>query len=215
MIESKLTWFLQLAHMKSMVQQNWKGIRCLHAAKSNEFYEEQNILRRYFYVIDSKGQVFQEATKHRNFVTCMKDIAFLNILHTLLRPNKTELFPEYPLYFPCGPEHNFVIPEDDKSVLGFSKMTVKENKLFLHFGSSNVSQEFDPSVLFCCSDTGRFYHTISSHKYLKGKLGLLHPQISESLSNNIKLSEDGEHFEYWDVDSGKRHKIQDVTSVER
>lgn len=189
-------------------------LRLLHSPKSKEFYEEQNVLRRYFYVIDTKGQVFQEATKHRNFVTSMKDMAFLNMLHTLLRPNTSSLFPEYPLYFPCGPEHNFVIPEDEKSVLGFSKSSItSDGARQLYFGSSNITQPFDPAALFCCSDTGRFYHTITKHKYLKNKLGLLHPQISETLSPNIKLSEDGENFEFWDYTSGTRYKIQNISST--
>lgn len=180
----------------------------LHSAKSSQFYEEQNLLRRYFYIIDLKGQVFQEATKHRNFVSSMKDVPFLNMLHTLLRPNKTGLFEEYPLYFPCGPEHNFIIHEDNTAVLGFSRFVAKEGKRFLSFGYSSNFQDFDPASLYCCSDTGRFYHKIDRHKYLKGELGLLHPQASEALSSHIVLNDDGQ-FEFRDSD-GRRYQIQDI-----
>lgn len=186
----------------------------MHSPKSNEFYEEQNLLRRYFYVIDTKGQVFQESTKHRNFVTCMKDLAFLNMLHSLLRPNRTTMFPEYPLYFPCGQEHNFVITEDKKSVLGFSKIITKDNQKQLFFGNSNVTQAFDASALYCCPDTGRFYHIIQKQKHLKGQLGLLHPQVSESLSENIKLSQHGDYFEYSN-EQGQKFIIKDTSTFDR
>lgn len=181
--------------------------RHLHSPKTAQFYEEQNVLRRYFYIIDLKGQVFQEATKHRNFVSSMKDVPFLNMLHTLLRPNKTGLFEEYPLYFPCGPEHNFIIHEDCRAVLGFSRFVAKDGERLLSFGYSSNFQEFDPASLYCCSETGRFYHKIDRHKYLKGELGLLHPQASEALSSHIALNDDGQ-FEFRDT-NGHCYPIQD------
>lgn len=196
------------------IQTQTRSLTCrrqLHAPKSKEFYEEQNILRRYFYIIDTKGQVFQEATKHRNFVSSMKDVAFLNMLHSLLRPNTSGLFPEYPLFFPCGKEHNYVVHEDQFAVLGFSKLVSKDQKLQVCLGGSSILQEFDPSSLYCCPNTGRFYHIIQNHKYLKNKLGLLHPQVSESLSGSIRLCDSGDYFEY--TDNHNRHfKIQDIDS---
>lgn len=184
-----------------------------HASRTKEFYDEQNILRRYFYVIDTKGQVFQEATKHRNFVTSLKDIPFLNMLHGLLRVNSTGIFPEYPLYFPCGKELNFILPEDPHSVAGFSKLitNTSDQSRSLFFGGSGVSQTFDPSLLFCCDESGRFYHLITQHKHLRGRLGLLHPQISENLSSNIKLSDSGDSFVF--CEAGNSFPIRNIAGT--
>jgi hypothetical protein len=158
------------------------------SSRSKEFYEEQNKLRNYFYVIDSRGQVFQEATLHRNFVTSIKDGVFLNMLFNLLRTNRTGNFMEYPLYFPCGKEHNYITIDDAYASVGFSKL-ITEGKKLLQVGESSIFQEFKPQQLLYCDSTGRFYHRLSfRHKYLStGHIGLLHPQISELLSKQIQI----------------------------
>lgn len=164
---------------------------CLSFTRSNEFYEEQNKLRRYFYVVDNRGQVFLEQTMHRNYATALRDTTFLNMLFTLLRPNqKTDIFPEKPYYFPCSKETNYVTLDDPTAAVVFARLysdPQHTGKFRLQYGMSQKSQPFDPDSIFLSSTTGKFYHRILQHKYLCdiNRYGLLHQDIVEVLSSNI------------------------------
>jgi hypothetical protein len=72
---------------------------------------------------------------------------------------------------------------DPSSTIGIK--LEEEGDLFLSIGSSIVKEPFNPQTLFIDESTGRFYHPITLHKYLKGTLGLLHPRISQLLSDKI------------------------------
>ena len=48
--------------------------------RDESFYAKKAIDRHYFYVMDTRGQVFLEETMPRNIATCMKDIKFLDFL---------------------------------------------------------------------------------------------------------------------------------------
>jgi len=63
------------------------------------------------------------------------------------------------------------------------------NKFKLYYGGT-LSQDFDPSKLAFCNETGRMYHELTSHKYLlrneKAVYGLLHVNITGNyFSDNL------------------------------
>jgi hypothetical protein len=100
---------------------------------------EENGYRSYFYVIDDKGQLFLNDTKHKNFVSCLKDKVFLNMFYRLLRRNQNQMAThvpnqalseyirrEFPLISPCGHERNFTRIEDSFAACVFSQFLVLE-----------------------------------------------------------------------------------------
>lgn len=157
--------------------------------ESKQFYELEAQNRRYFYLLDTKGQLFLEDSKHRNYATCMKDKKFLDFFYKHLKPNNTELYKEKPFISPCGKELNFLTVDDPISPLVFSDlMATVEDGHFLTVGGSNLKQIFNPSEVRLCTTTGRMYHTITDHKYLASKLGLLHPLVADKLSRSLVIS---------------------------
>lgn len=211
----------QLKHV--MIEAHIKRALSSRQARSKDFYDEQMKERNYFYVLDSKGQVFLEECKHRNFVTCLKDVVFLNMLYRLQRPNRTGLFPEIPFVSPCGTERNFMSTQDAHSAYCFSKLVPNDNvndansskqnnpeTSLLFVGGSSLNQSFDPTLLSvdCC--TGYFYHRITNHRYLQGQLGLLHPTITEKLSSKISFSDLSATFQLnW---NGEIFPIEEIPS---
>ena len=60
--------------------------------------------------IPSKGQLFLDDTKNKNFVTCFKDKEFLDFFYSRIRPvrEKEERHDGYRWISPCGVESNFI-----------------------------------------------------------------------------------------------------------
>jgi Domain of unknown function (DUF4505) len=134
----------------------------------------------------------------RNFVTALKDPAFLNFFYARIKPNDTKLNDEIPFVSLCGREINFLTPDDSASALTFSSLAVDEqvpgqHKLFL--GQSSWTQPFNPELLKISASSGRVYHPITSHKYLTpaNAMGLLSSLISTGhFANDLMI--EGESF---------------------
>jgi hypothetical protein len=144
--------------------------------------------RDYFYLLDCRGQLFLEDTRHRNFVTSLKDKPFLNFFYRQLRPNSSSNKLGYPVVSMCGKERNFVKVQDNIASLVFAGSFVNGD-CKLYIGQSDINQEFDPSKLYVDEETGRFYHRVEAHRHLHGTLGLLHPSISDQLACRISVVE--------------------------
>lgn len=157
---------------------------------ANTFTSKIAPQREYFYFLDSKGQIFLEECLHRNFVTSLKDVAFLNFFFRQLQPNFTGERTNYPLVSPCGKELNFVKIDDSLACSVFSTMVNDSGELFLQMGGSTVREKFEPRHLAVDVASGRFYHLIQSHKKLSGLYGLLHSPLATQLSSNIIWDED-------------------------
>jgi hypothetical protein len=73
--------------------------------------------RKYFYVIDNKGQLYLSDCKHKNFISSLKDKVFLNMFFRLLRENELnesekERKEGYHYLSPCGNELNYLKVDD-------------------------------------------------------------------------------------------------------
>ena len=183
--------------------------RCYLSSFARDDDEEK---REYFYVIDDKGQLFLDDCPHRNFVSCFKEKIFLQRFYSWLRPNTTGKFAEaFPWISPCGTkEVNYIRIEDSVAPIAFGDLlsnndsclrdSLSNTKVYLEdqgplllgIGSSVVTEPFAPHLLRIDDHTGRFYHPISLHKYMKGRYGLLHPKISQLLSDRIFVAEEGQ-----------------------
>jgi len=91
----------------------------------------------------------------------------------------------FPFYSVCGKEKSFLRLDDEVSAFGFQDLVRKDDGdvdsgYILRYGG-NLSEDFDPSSLMYSNNTGRLYHPINSHKYLKGQYGLLHPITAQNL----------------------------------
>lgn len=179
--------------------------------QSKDFYIDEGKHRRYYYVIDSRGQLFLEDSKFRNYATCLKDKKFLDFFYKQLRPNSSGWSSQIPYISLCGKELNFVTVDDPIAPLVFSDLRViassgssaitsdnNDNMTasLLAVGNSSLRQTFDPEMVSINVDTGRMYHTISNHKYLVNKPALLHPLVAETLSNCMKITPT-EHILKW------------------
>ena len=159
--------------------------------KSERFYEEENTHRRYYYVMDLRGQLFIENSV-RNIATSMKDKKFLDFMYKNLKPNDSGFAHLIPYVTYCGQEMNFVTPMDIKAAIVYKDVTPPshESDTFkLHFGGT-LTQDFDPKLLKFCNETGRFYHRITNLKYLskpeRVHYGLLNVDITtQYISDNL------------------------------
>lgn len=178
------------------------------SAKDKNFYQSENQHRRYYYFFDSKGFVHQEASKHRNFVTALKDQAFLRMCFGQLRLNDSKQHQEYAFYFPCGLETNFVYIDDEIAASTFgSSITDSHGQMRLTFGHSPIQHSFSSQHLYVDEETGRFYHEILEHKYLQHQLALLNHDIVQRISHQIIATTDGKYLFKQD---GKEYEIKPV-----
>jgi hypothetical protein len=166
--------------------------------------------RKYFYVLNTRGQIFLEETTPRNIATSLKDPKFVNFMHTNLRPNDTKGgLDNYPFVTYCGKETNFVCPQDTLSAFVFRDLVTAKghpvtdiSRAFESPGRDEVKlcyghdiwHPFDPAELIFIPDSGRLYHRILSHKYLTGKLGLLHPFLCQQISQYIQYKDDTNRY---------------------
>jgi hypothetical protein len=156
--------------------------------KDQDYYAENAEQRRYFYVLDTRGQIFLEETMPRNIATCMKDVKFLNFMHRTMRPNNTgQHLSTHPYVSFCGKEINYVSPVDKYSSFCFKDLSPYQADgppPELMYGS-NLVHPFAVENLFYQPITGRIYHKIVDHKYLTGHLALLHPFLCQRLATDI------------------------------
>ena len=173
--------------------------------KSSEFYSENALKRHYFYVIDTRGQVFLEETLPRNIATSMKDGKFLNFLHNSLRKNETGIHEfSHPFVSYCGKEINYVSPYDRHSAFVFKDLfcnnvvitqsNISETGTLELTYASGLKHPFDIENLVYHPTSGRIYHILSDHKHLVGHLGLLHPFLCQLLANDISWNSEEECY---------------------
>jgi hypothetical protein len=160
-------------------------------------------------------QMNRSGSTGRNPMTALKDQKFLNFFYSQLKINKSYLNKDrngqhgddnladpcnsginvsdycnhYPLVSLCGKEKNYLLPDDPKSVLGFTDLDVANNALMY---TSTKSEPFNPESLLMSDETGRMYHPITKHPHLKGLLGLLHPHLAQNVTKDLAPGDSGE-----------------------
>lgn len=95
---------------------------------------------------------------------------------------------------PCGKEINYLKIDDPIACCVFGSLKEQRGEWILGIGGSEISQPFSPLHLLVDQESGRFYHEITVHRHLKGKIGLLQGLISQQLSSVISFSEELERF---------------------
>lgn len=164
--------------------------------RPDNFYEEENIKRNYYYVMDLRGQLFVENVV-RSVATSMKDAKFLDFMFKNLQWNNTGINADIPFVTYCGKEKNFVTPMDANSAFVFKDMIVPKMCCIPYqlYYAGTSAQEFDPALLAFSPATGRMYHQILGHKHLSTPssvvYGLLHVNItSQCLSHRLVFEKD-------------------------
>lgn len=167
------------------------------------WYAAKALERQFFYAIDTRGALYLEEAVHRNVATSFKDAAFLRTFYTMMRRSGGVEDGDYPLVTTCGKEKNFVLPEDPRSVLGFTELTNGD----LVFGGGQFKERFDPSLLSFSHSSGRLYHPLREtlQKHLKNELGLLHPHIAQGLA--ISPSPSSSYLLNW---QGKLYSLKSI-----
>ena len=181
-------FFRRLAR-KSDIRYLSTSVDRIRRPQDSNFYSSQGmVFRHYFYVIDTKGNLFLESEIYRNIATCLKDPKFLRFFYNQLRPNTNKDSvngQSFPFISPCGSEKNFVTPEDPLSCIVFTDFNPTTDTLVYGGGSAH---KFKPSDLVFSHSTNRIYHRISEHRHLNQHLALLHSDIAQVLSERIDLN---------------------------
>jgi hypothetical protein len=100
--------------------------------------------RKYFYIMDSKGQLFLSDCKHKNFISSLKDKVFLNMFFRLLRENhfqesEIERKEGYHYLSPCGNELNYLKIDDPIACCVFGSFRSSSSSLSSALGVSRPS----------------------------------------------------------------------------
>lgn len=189
----------QLSHLLTRMKAGrlLSQIRLFSSVRQRDpgFYSDEAIKRRYYYVVDTRGQLFLEDTKHRNIATCLKDNKFLKFFYSQLQKTPEHLVSiadddidrsPYRYVSFCGKEINFVCPDDHASCLVFSEIVTSNDprtgleRDYLLYAGDTMKQSFYPNLLRI-SEVGRLYHPTVDHKKLPHDMGLLHPHLAQSL----------------------------------
>ena len=111
----------------------------------------------------------------------------------------------YPLVSLCGKERNFLLPDDPLASLGFTDLGDRAGEYVLFYAGGALSEPFDPASLRFRQDSGKLYHTISGHKHLQGRHGILHPHLAQHILVDLVENEDGSLTFSW---RGRTHELQ-------
>jgi len=159
----------------------------------------------------------------RNITVALKDPKFLNFFFTMLKPSEqfqnrsgghaelvdaniagvdvAEYCAAYPLVSLCGKERNFLLPDDPIASLGFTDLSADEDSLLYAAG---LSEPFAPDKLLYGRACGKLYHAISTHKRLRGRLGVLHPHLAQRIIADLSEAEDSFTFTW----KGRKHALR-------
>jgi hypothetical protein len=184
------------------------------------FYADEGLARRYYYLLDSRGQLFLQSSKHRNFATSIRDAKVLSLFFRMMRPIKKQEVSllasidtcnpssSYRWVSVCGKETNFVATEDEIASVGFTDLDGTSGDLL--YAAGQLSEPFDPDMVHIASSTGRLYHPVNNHRFLKGTWGLLHPSLAQKLMMTASVQADTYSFEF----QGKVKVLRELQLVE-
>jgi hypothetical protein len=169
--------------------------------KPNAFYEEQAVLRNYFYHIDLSGRLFNEEVTPKNIATSLKADKFLDFFFKRLRRNDTGEFTDYPYFSPCGKEKNFILPAD----VGVAFHDYNEASNELMWGGT-LKTIFEPASLAFSKRTGRMYHYCPAKK----EYALVKSSVAVAFAANIEIEEgdDGESVYYYNSSEDEALKLK-------
>ncbi|GMT28039.1 hypothetical protein PFISCL1PPCAC_19336, partial [Pristionchus fissidentatus] len=142
--------------------------------------------REYFYYVSHEGRLFLDDTKHKNFTSSYKDVAFLNFFYRMLKTNETGKWNEFPFMSRCGVERNFLRCDDRPLV--FTRLTMNGSEGRLKLGESSIEIPFEPSSLSVGSN-GRLYHPS------RLQLGLLTSKLADELFPLCRFDENARAVE--------------------
>ncbi|KAI5476374.1 UPF0598 protein C8orf82-like protein [Pseudohyphozyma bogoriensis] len=172
--------------------------------------------REYFYEVDHTGGLYLSGTKVRNFTSCYKDPAFLDFFYKRLRLNDSDEEDAnryrkegYEFVSPCGPEVNYVKPDD--SALVFQKL-VPQGLTY----AGTLIEPFQPSTLLVDPDSGYLYHPSPRQKSRRssatspttsqyGEYSLLRSSlVLEAFASSLRMEDErGGSFEWegktWEI----------------
>ncbi|KAJ0399096.1 hypothetical protein P43SY_006074 [Pythium insidiosum] len=191
----------------SFDEDKYLELKQLKDIKSEEFYDEQGVHRRYFYYVDLQGRLFLENTRPKNIASSLKSSKFLRFFFSQLRPNRLEdpsspsasevegivPFMEYPFRSPCGKEMNFIKCADRPIVFEDLRRDPKSEQWRLVFGGGELSIPFEPDALQISESTGRLYHRFTNKHFGVGdveSIGLVRSQVAVELGKSIQLYDD-------------------------
>lgn len=107
----------------------------------------------------------------------------------------------YPLVSLCGKERNFLLPDDPLASLGFTDLSEedtggdgdgdRDGRDALLYAGGQLSEPFLPASLLYHRDSGKLYHSISAHKRLQGRHGILHPHLAQRILGDLSEGEGG------------------------
>lgn len=140
--------------------------------KPEAYYEEQARERNYFYYVDSQGRLFLESTRPKNIVTSIKSPKTLDFFFNMLRPNRADVFPEYPWVSHCGSERNWLKAADCPVV--FTDLDEQAQEL-RYAGSQRIA--FVPEDLRMSVSSGRLYHLFHHPRLGSPAVGLISSSI--------------------------------------
>jgi hypothetical protein len=178
---------------------------------SDDFYDEEGKARRYYYVLDTRGQLFLESTKHRNIATCFKDDKFVRFMFRNMRVQNGS-YNELPFLSKCGQELNFITPEDPFAAIVYTNWDVPNNRLY--YANNTLSDTFSVHNLMISASSLRIYHEIQDNRHLKGQLGLFHPQLAEQLASSISIDMDGNDEEVTHASITWDNMCYEIKSIE-
>ncbi|TDH68992.1 hypothetical protein CCR75_000921 [Bremia lactucae] len=181
------------------VNKKYLEIEQLKDIKSEEFYNRQGQMRRYFYYIDLQGRVFLEDTLPKNIATSLKSAKFLRFFFSQIRRNRTsqckikdeEDFLEYPFRSPCGKEMNFIKCADRPFVFEDLHRDDSRGKWMLTFGGGELKMPFLPETLRISVSTGRLYHDVQTKFVAPGTsegVALIRSQLAVELGKHIDVN---------------------------
>jgi len=165
-------------------------------------------------------------TSGRNITVALKDPKFLNFFFSMLKPSPlfqttrseasvgfgfagacvagidvAAYCAAYPLVSLCGKERNFLLPDDPLASLGFTDLSADGTALLYAAG---LAEPFSPDLLLYGRETGRLYHAVSTHKRLKGRLGVLHPHLAQRVIADLSEAGDSLTFSW----AGRKHILR-------